>query len=214
MEERLPIEGLYLRRSDLSLHLRSEKPIAVLSSSVVGADLTQVRHIINMHVGKDDNSQTPWKELAVMAHELGIREPFIGLITAARLDRAQVIVEQGPETTAVAIVTVGLAHPVSAGVTEAGYIGTGTINIILAVNARLSPAARVNAVITATEAKTLALVEAGIRSPEGVLASGTGTDAIVIATAECGPEIEYAGPVSPAGSLIARAVRRAIKQNL
>jgi adenosylcobinamide amidohydrolase len=134
------------------------------------------------------------------------------LMTAARLDQAQVAIEEGAGATVAAIVTVGLSHPVAAGVTEAMHLRAGTINIILVVDARLTQAARVNAVITATEAKALALAEAGVRAPHGGLASGTGTDAMIVASTEQGPSFEYAGPIAPIGAMMARAVRRTMQQ--
>ena len=77
---------------------------------------------------------------------------------------------------------------------------------------RLTQAARVNAVITATEAKALAVAEAGVRAPHGGLASGTGTDAVIVASTERGPSFEYAGPIAPIGAMMARAVRRTMQQ--
>jgi len=103
-----------------------------------------------------------------------------------------------------------VSHPIAAGITLAAQVESSTINIIVVVDACLAPAARVNAVITATEAKTLALIEKDLRAPEGGFASGTGTDSIVVATTERGATYEYAGPIAPLGALIARAVRRAI----
>src|SRR2546426_10559060 len=48
-----------------------------------------------------------------------------------------------------------------------------TINTIVVVDAVAEPAALVNAIITATEVKTLALTAVGVRCADGRLASGT-----------------------------------------
>ena len=77
----------------------------------------------------------------------------------------------------------------------------GTINIIVSVPVPLSDAAYVNAVITATEAKTQALLEAGVR------ATGTASDAVCIAAPAAGEPEDFAGPRSVWGARIARAVR-------
>lgn len=207
-------EGLSLLRSERVVYLGADPAVAVLSSAIVGAELSSTRHILNMRVDKDYASLTPWEDLRSAAHGLGIREPFVGLMTAARLDATQVVFEQESNAVVVAIVSVGLTHPVAAGITQVAGSRTGTINMILVVDARLSPAARVNAVMTATEAKALALVEAGIRAPHGGPAGGTGTDAAVIASTERGPAFDFAGPVSPLGAMIGRAVRRSIQQSL
>ena len=80
----------------------------------------------------------------------------------------------------------------------------GTINIIVSVPVPLGDAAYVNAVMTATEAKTQALLEAGIR------ATGTASDAICIAAPVAGERADFAGPRSLWGARIARAVHSAV----
>jgi adenosylcobinamide hydrolase len=210
LDEALPIDGVYLTRAERTLYMRSDAPLAVLSSAVVGGELDCTRHIINMRVPRGYACPSPAADLEAMARGLGIVEPFVGLMTAANLDQARVVIERDDAMTVVAVVTVGLGNPVAAGVTEVFESAPGTINIILVIEAQLSQAARVNAVITATEAKTLALVESGVRAPHGGPASGTSTDAIVIASTGRGVSAAYAGPITPVGALIARAVRRAV----
>lgn len=68
----------------------------------------------------------------------------------------------------------------------------------------LSEAAYVNAVITATEAKTQALPDAGFR------ASGTASDAICVAAPAAGEPEDFAGPRSLWGARVARAVHSAV----
>lgn len=212
----LPIPGVHVSQSERVLRVWSDEPLTVLSSAVVGGELSQTRHILNMHVPNNFASDAPAADLRALAQKLDIVEPFIGLMTAAKLERSQAAIEQNAATRVAAVVTVGLSHPVAAGITEAAALSIppGTINIILIADAQLTPAARVNAVITATEAKTLALVEAGVRAPHGGPASGTGTDAIVVASTGRGQSVEYAGPIAPIGALIGQAVRRAIQNAL
>ncbi len=136
------------------------------------------------------------------------------VMTAARTQDARVAVETHAEVTVVAVVTAGLSNPTAAGVSPPAEWRPGTINTILLIDAALTPAAMINAIITATEAKTLVLVEADIRAPHGGLASGTSTDSMVIATTERGTRFEYAGPISPVGARIGRAVRRAMQDAL
>ncbi len=211
VDEALLIDGVHLSHNDRVIHVSSDGPLTALSSAVVGAELAHTRHIINMRVKGNYMGRTPSNDLATLARELGIAEPFVGLLTAAALKRVQVNVQREQQATVVSIVTIGLSHPVAAGVTPAFRMEPGTINTILIVDAVLTPAARVNALITATEAKTLALVEAGIRAPHGGPASGTSTDATVIATTDRGARFEYAGPITPVGALIGQGVRQAIQ---
>ncbi|GIV85156.1 MAG: hypothetical protein KatS3mg052_2163 [Candidatus Roseilinea sp.] len=53
------------------------------------------------------------------------------------------------------------------------------------------------------------LAECSLRTPEGHLASGTGTDALVIACTGRGAWFEYGGPISSVGARIGQAVRAA-----
>ena len=206
----LPIPDLHLEYDARGVHLWSDEPLAVLSSAVVGSELRETCHIVNLHVARGYDNRAPRDDLNAFARELGIGEPFVGLMTAAKTECAQVAVERDAATTVVVIATVGVSHPIAAGVTEASHVEPSTINLVVVADARLASAARVNAVITATEAKSLALIERDLRAPHGGFASGTGTDSIVIATTERGAMYEYAGPISPLGALIARVVRRAI----
>ncbi|MCI0476721.1 MAG: adenosylcobinamide amidohydrolase, partial [Anaerolineales bacterium] len=172
----LPIDGLHLQYDARGVHLRSDAPLAVLSSAVVGSELAQTRHIVNLHVARGYDNRAPRDDLDAFAHELGIAEPFVGLMTAAKTERAQVAVERDAATTVIAIATVGVSNPEAAGISEAAPTMPGTINIVVVADVCLTQAARVNAIITATEAKTLALIERDVRAPHGGFASGTGTD--------------------------------------
>ncbi|WP_433468852.1 adenosylcobinamide amidohydrolase [Spirillospora sp. CA-128828] len=80
----------------------------------------------------------------------------------------------------------------------------GTVNIVVAVPVPMSDAALVNAVVTATEAKTQALLEAGFPC------TGTASDAICVVATTGGTEEIFAGPRSAWGSRLARAVHAAV----
>jgi adenosylcobinamide amidohydrolase len=92
----------------------------------------------------------------------------------------------------------------------------GTINMMLFVSCELTPAALVNAVMTATEAKTAALQEldVGSRYSEG-LATGTGTDQIsVAARLGNGAPVTSAGKHTILGELIGKTACSAVKEAL
>jgi adenosylcobinamide amidohydrolase len=80
----------------------------------------------------------------------------------------------------------------------------GTINIVVAVPVAFCDAALVNAVMTVTEAKTQALIEAGFPC------TGTASDAVCVAVRDEGPQELFGGPRSTWGARIARAVHRAV----
>jgi len=86
--------------------------------------------------------------------------------------------------------------------------------MIVLVDGRLSPAAMVNAIITMTEAKTAVLTEREIHTPDGLSATGTSTDAVVLACTGRGAELSYGGPVTSVGYLIAKCIRECLGQAL
>jgi iron complex transport system ATP-binding protein len=93
----------------------------------------------------------------------------------------------------------------------------GTINLILITNGSLSHAAMVGAVQVATEAKTSLLRDHAVPScHSGTAATGTGTDAVVIA---CrlrgqGPLYAYSGTHTIIGALIGRVVADCVARGL
>jgi adenosylcobinamide hydrolase len=113
-----------------------------------------------------------------------------------------------------AVATVGLANRVAAGRAEATPWAASTINTVIVVDGDPDPAALVNAVMTVTEVKALALMEAGVRDGDGHPATGTSTDAVVIAATGRGPRARFGGPASELGATIARAARRALEDGI
>jgi iron complex transport system ATP-binding protein len=201
-------------RTDKVLLLHCARPLTVLSSAVVGGGFTQARTLLIRHVPKGYDHPDPVRDLRAFARHHGIEEPFVGLMTAAYLHRARAATQRDGELTVAAVVTAGLSNPAAPGLSPPAVPTTGTINTILLVDARLTPAAMVNAVITATEAKAHVLLAQGARTLEGHPATGTSTDAIVVACTGRGTPLPYAGPVTRVGWLIGRCLRRALEEAL
>jgi adenosylcobinamide amidohydrolase len=82
----------------------------------------------------------------------------------------------------------------------------GTINIVVSLPVAMSDAALVNLVATATEAKTQALLDAGIAG------TGTATDAVCVACprADGQPLEPFGGPRSSWGARVARATHASV----
>ena len=214
-----PLPGVTVTAAERAVRISSERPLRVLGSAVVGGGYGVTREILNVHVDDQYDGERPDEDLAAVAAELGIGEPFVGLMTAAYTQFARCAVERIGDLAVAAVVSVGLSNTSSAGVTPpigagpadgATAPGPGTINIVLLVDGALTPAAMVNAVITATEAKTMTLAAWDVKTPEGEAASGTSTDTVVVACTGRGEELGYAGPATPVGWLAARAVRAAM----
>lgn len=219
------LPGLALDLTPPHLWLRSEAPLRLLSSAPGGDGVAVGRHIISLYVDKTYRSDEPERDLAALAARLGIPpgEAWVGLMTGVALDKAAVAICEHDGLVVGAVVTVGLGNVSAAGRDPTGgwfapSPPPGTINTIVIVGAPLTAAGAVNAAMTATEAKALALIDRGIRTRDGELASGTSSDAIVIAAPAMppapAPPLRYAGTATTLGWLIGRAVREAIESRL
>jgi iron complex transport system ATP-binding protein len=198
-----------------ALVLRSQSPLQTLASAVVGGGVEQTRCLINHHVDKHYHHADPAGDLRNFAQRQGIAEPFVGLMTAVDLQKARAVTLREGELIVSALITAGVkSNPTAAGLSYPAMLKPGTINLILLLAARLTPAAMVNAVITATEAKTHVLLARGLRTPEGFPVTGTSTDSIVIACTGQGDLLPYAGPATQIGWLIGRSVRQGLTEAL
>ncbi|MCI3920931.1 adenosylcobinamide amidohydrolase [Paenibacillus sp. TRM 82003] len=114
---------------------------------------------------------------------------------------------------AAAWATAGLGNAARAGRERApaGGLFPGTINVIVVVDGDLAAAAFVGAVTVAAEAKAAALLALGVRDPDdGGVATGTTTDAVVIAATRRGETARYAGAATYVGHAIGRSVYDAV----
>ncbi len=126
------------------------------------------------------------QDLIQIAKAHGIQGDFVGLMTAVYLDKAQICTLKHADLTVSAVITAGVGNATAAGLSQPAFATHGTINIILLIDAELSPAAMVNAVITATEAKSDVLRVAEVRAVDGLLATGTSRDCYGHNRAWCG----------------------------
>jgi iron complex transport system ATP-binding protein len=196
------------------IHIRSESPLTVLSSAIVGSGFRHVSHILNAHVDKYYNSTNPKADLRALARRCDVDGPFVGLLTAVYLRKARLAFFEEDGLSVGALITAGVGNAASAGITQPYRPQAGTINIILLLDANLSRSAMLNAFITATEAKTAVIQSRRILTPDGDLATGTSTDTITVVTTGKGKLQNYAGSVTVLGWLIARAVRQALSESL
>ena len=208
------IPGLSVEIGREAVVLRWPLLLRVLSSAVVGGGLAEARAVINLHVAKDDPCVDPPGLIETFARRAAVHEPYVGLLTSACTEHATVGEAAGFGFQAVAVATVGLSNRIAAGRSAARPWVPSTINTIVVVEADPEPAALVNAVITATEVKALALMEASIGDGDGGPATGTSTDAVVIAATGRGPRARFGGPASELGWVIGRAVREALANGI
>jgi len=192
----------------------------MISTAVDGGGLGERDWWLNTQVSREYHEPDPAAHVRRIAAGLGLSGPGVGLLTAADVRHWSAADDGGVRVAA----TVGLGLPVPAAATAeqiaretaAPYpmdrLVPGTINVLVVLPAALTDAALVNLVITATEAKTQALTEAGVPG------TGTSSDALGIAC-PVGPagavagleELEpYGGPRSVWGARVARAVHAAV----
>ncbi|MDD4137013.1 MAG: adenosylcobinamide amidohydrolase [Methanoregula sp.] len=146
-------------------------------------------------------------------------ETATGLITRAEMKNTAIVTESFRDLTVTAIVTAGIEKNGGRAGDPASYYENGdsvepvggTINTILLINADLPEYAMTRAVMTATEAKTVALQQLMARSIYSTgIATGSGTDMIVIvADPGSSRQLSNAGKHSKLGELIGLAVIRA-----
>ena len=196
------------------LHIHCDAPLRTLSSAIVGGGLDVTQDIINRHVDKDYRSDDVEQEQISFARAHAIDRPFAGLLTAVYIDKARTCSLREDGLAVAAVVTAGVGNATCAGVSAPAARQPGTINIIVLLDANLTPAAMVNAVLTVTEVKTHVLIERGVRTPDGAPATGTSTDTVTIACSGRGDPLLYAGPVTLIGSLIGRCVRQCLQEAL
>ena len=205
---------------------------SVLSSAPRSGGLTRARYVLNHQVtanptGKDHRgrrvdaqSPDPARTLSKLATALGIRDKFVGLMTAVSLSDLVTVREVYDQIWIEGFITVGTSNAVRAG--EPVMLRertnrpthTGTINVILVTNARLSAAAMVGVVQVATEAKAAVLLAAKVKSWTGRPgATGTGTDAVVVVSGN-GPSLRYSGSHTILGALVGRVIEQAVTKGL
>jgi adenosylcobinamide amidohydrolase len=182
----------------------------MISTGVLGGGLGPREWVLNAQVPSAYARTDPAAHLRELAGGLALTGPGVGLLTAALVTDLVQREDQGVHAAA----TVGLRIPTWAAAPPGGRDPDlaaadaqvpGTINIIVSVPVPLTDAAFVNAVVTATEAKVQAVLDAGFPG------TGTATDAVCVAAPDGAPGEDFAGPRSVWGARIARAVHAAVR---
>lgn len=108
------------------------------------------------------------------------------------------------------VATLGLSNAESVGTRRPYHTADfGTINLVVAVGAALTEAAQIEALSIAVQARTAAVIEAGLDLPTG-RATGTGTDCVALAC-DAG-DLPHAGLHTAVGEAVGAAVRQAVAE--
>lgn len=185
---------------------RFPEPVVVLSSAPVGGGPSVVDWICNVGVTSPYRDPDVDRHAAKVALDLDLEGTGATFFTAADVRLVRHASVDGVAVDA----TVGVTRPTWAADADGAWTpwSPGTINLVAQFPVPLSPAAAVNAAMTATEAKAQALVEAGVPG------TGTATDAVAICWPTGPDPAPYGGPRSPWGSPLARAVHAAVADGL
>ncbi|SPP66468.1 adenosylcobinamide amidohydrolase [Nitrospira lenta] len=202
----------------------------VLSSAPQGGGFTAASSILNHQVESNPVSNThprahddPVRALRRLAVRLGVQQKTVGLMTAVPMKQLVTARVSSGSLWVECFATVGVTNAVKAGerpetdIRRGQAAGLGTINLIVVTNVCLSSAAMVGAVQVVTESKTGVLRDHAVPSWTGLPgATGTGTDAVVIA---CrlrgqGPWQAYSGTHTMIGALIGQAVTQCVARGL
>jgi len=224
-EYSLTAKGTRLLLHENVLAVLSDTPLTTVSSAFHnGGGTKTTRAILNVEKPKDVNDlllhTDPDAVIVNSSKKINLKkQDFVGMITAACVHNFALASKRkgnlGVSVVATAADDEGNTcnYAESAGEDITTKNVGGTINIIVLIDGNPVDSCLVSSVITATEAKTAAMMELDIRSRySGQLATGTITDAIVVARTGNGEPLVYAGPASEMGQLVGYCTRKAVKE--
>ncbi|MBV8054804.1 MAG: adenosylcobinamide amidohydrolase [Deltaproteobacteria bacterium] len=196
-----------------SLIIQLPQSWRVLSWAPLGGGSRRARVIINHQVQNGDRAATehPERYLKALMGILGFKAASaIAMMTGVPIRKVSRVTVRRGDMIVAAWCTAGCSNALRIGDTAtASKIRTGTINIVLAVNQALSPAAMAEALAMATEARVAAMQNASVASIRTQRpATGTGTDCIAVTSPLRGRAHIYCGKHTLLGELIGRAVIR------
>ncbi|MDJ0330361.1 adenosylcobinamide amidohydrolase [Planococcus sp. S3-L1] len=183
---------------------KSPIPLKTVSSAVVNAGSGWFRNFMNRHVDAFYNVDDSVHEMTEYIAGNGLKTTdTVGMMTAVQTQDAIVKEYAGPFGSVVIAVTAGVGNGVDVSKAVERTLRVGTINTWILVNGVLSDEAFIQAMITATEAKTKALQQEQVKDPlTGTIATGTSTDSCLVAATQQGEQLPYAGPITELGKLI------------
>ena len=186
----------------------------VLSWAPLGGGLRRARLLGNHQVLSSDRAATesPARYLSQVVRDMKCGDPVdpadaVMMMTGTDIRRVQVACASHGSIIAQAWCTAGCSNALRVGdPATVEHPTVGTINLIVAVSEPLSPGALAEASQLAVEARVAAIFSAGIRSTvSDGLATGTGTDCVIIASPFSRSGFQYCGKHTRLGELIGRA---------
>ncbi|MGI2327772.1 adenosylcobinamide amidohydrolase [Planococcus sp. YIM B11945] len=183
-------------------------PLKTISSAVVNAGAGWYRTFMNRHVPYDYHIDDSVREMADFIAKRGFKATdTVGMMTAVHTEDAVIREYEGTFGSVIVAITAGVGNAVDVSKAIERASQVGTINTWIFVNGRLSDEAFIQAMVTATEAKTKALHNEEVMDPlTNTIATGTSTDSCLVAATQQGADLPYAGPITELGKLIGYGV--------
>ncbi|TGJ98426.1 cobalamin biosynthesis protein [Leptospira langatensis] len=212
-----PFSDSPLLVSEKWLELPLKETHSALSWAIVGGGWISIEKVYWIRVNNSDLGPNiiPEEFYRNRLAEKGEREEVLGFMTSASLLDHSVVIRSKEEFHVRCISTVGLGNSVRVGDLPTPSPKIGTINVLVQTSESLTLSASLEAVSIATEARTLAVLEAEIQSKAGEgLATGTGTDCIGILSPTRSNAIDYVGKHTIFGHLIGTAVFQSVQAGI
>lgn len=191
-----------------SVQFQAKQSLKTVSSAVHNPGTGWYTTFVNRHVDAAYDCDNVKKEMEEYLEQRGHHlTDTVAMMTAVQTEHVEIKSFSDESVSIVIAVTAGVGNAVDVSKARERKAHVGTINTWIIVNGRLSDEAFIQAMITATEAKTRALQMENVLDPlTGTQATGTSTDSLLVASTQMGPELPYAGPITPVGNLIGTGV--------
>lgn len=195
----------------------SSNKLTVMSSAIYNGGCRNTKVIINTQVFDDYGDkklhENPVNYIIECSKKISNIDDFVGMVTYASINDFSLVKKKEGALGVSVVATAGCTHAESSGEEIEVEEISGTINIIVLIDGNPTASCLASSIITATEAKTAALRDLDLRSRySGLEATGTVTDALVVAKTGQGENIVYGGPATKLGKLIASCTRSAVKE--
>jgi len=188
----------------------------VLSAALVGGGRRRARTVA-WHEVRNDELRPPVDPARLLARRLAVRglSGAVALLTSRNVARYVTSERRHDAVSAQVVATVGLGNVLRVGDPPGLGERAGTINILCRVSEPLSEEAAIESLSIVAEARTLAVLDASVKSVRsGLPSTGTGTDCIVVAWPIVRRKVPYAGKHTQVGHVVGEAVSDAVRKGV
>ncbi len=221
LENMTNIENIIIVNDGKNIVIKSEYELECLSNAAVNGGRIRTKYIINHEIPLFFNKKNLLKEIKPIKKEYNLSDSTIGLFTAVKMKNAVFLNDNLDNINYTLIITAGLTNaniPLFSNIEnqkdKITEFSPGTINIILLVDSKLSEHALVNLFIIITEIKTYFINLSNIKTSQGLIATGTSTDTIVVGFTNKGHSIEWSGSATKFGKTVGTNVLKLLERAL